>query len=115
MSHLSVEHITTQDGKCLIYRLSGVLGESSYSFEFGEELRQRLKDGPDRVILNLENLEYITSSGVGIIAASDTSAKNAEKVFVLSNVPKKVRRVLDICGILDVIAVHETEEQASSA
>lgn len=115
MSHLDVEHITTQDGKCLIYRLSGVLGESSYSYEFGEEVRQRLKDGPDRVVLNLENLEYITSSGVGIIAGSYTSAKNADKALVLSTVPKKVRRVLDICGILDVIPLYDTEDEATSA
>ena len=41
MSELEVEHITRQDGKTLVYRLRGVLGESTYSFEFLEELRAR--------------------------------------------------------------------------
>jgi anti-anti-sigma factor len=115
MSHLHVEHISSQDGRSLVYRLSGVLGESSYSYDFSEELRNRLKDGPDRIVLNLENLEYITSSGVGIIAAGFTSAMRSEKQFVLCSVPKKVRRVLDICGILDVVKAYDTEDGALNA
>ncbi len=112
MSHLDVEHISSQDGKSLVYRLSGILGESTYSYEFGEELRQRVKDGPERVVLNLEHLEYITSAGVGVIAAAFTSARNANRTLVLASVPPKVRRVLDICGILDVVQAYDTEAAA---
>ncbi|MFV1958912.1 MAG: STAS domain-containing protein [Planctomycetota bacterium] len=115
MGHLQVEHITSQDGKSLVYRLRGVLGESSYSFDFADELRERLEDGPERIILDLENLEYITSSGVGVIAAGYTSATRAGKRFVLCAVPKSVRRVLDICGILDVVPCFESEAAALEA
>ncbi len=113
MRQLQVEHISSQDGRSLVYRLRGVLGESTYSYEFGEELRQRLKDGPQRVVLNLEQLEYITSAGVGIIAAAFTSARRTDKTLVLAGVPKHVRRVLDICGILDVLKAYDTEAEAT--
>ena len=115
MTHLNVDSHLSDDGKSLVYRLSGVLGESSYSFEFGEELRGKLKDGPDGVVLNLQDLEYITSSGVGIIASAFTSARRAEKTFVLAAIPQKVRRVLDICGILDVVQAYDSESEALSA
>ena len=115
MTHLHVEHITSQDGKSLIYRLRGVLGESSYSYEFSDDMRKSVKDGPEKVILNLEHLEYITSAGVGVIAAGYTSAQRAEKQMLLCNVTPKVRRVLEICGILDVVKAYETEQDALNA
>ena len=79
MTHLHVEHITSQDGKSLIYRLRGVLGESTYSYDFSDDMRKSVKDGPEKVILNLEKLEYITSAGVGVIAAGFTSAQRADE------------------------------------
>ena len=115
MTHLHVEHIWSQDRRSLVYRLRGILGESSYSFEFGEEIRRQLKEGPERVVLNLEHVEYITSTGVGVVAAAFTSAKRANKSFVLCAVPRAVRRVLDICGILDVVRAYDTEAEALRA
>jgi len=115
MDHLQVEHITSQDGKSLVYRLRGVLGESSYSFDFSDELRERLKDGPEKIVLDLEHLEYITSAGVGVIAAGFTSATRSGKRLVLCAIPKKVERVLDICGILDVVPCYASEAAALEA
>jgi anti-sigma B factor antagonist len=112
MNHLNVESATAEGGRVQVYRLSGVLGESSYSYEFGEQLRGSFKEGPTLVVLNLQNLEYITSAGVGVIASSFTSARRAEKNFVLACVPAKVRRVLDICGILDVVKAYDDEAEA---
>ena len=115
MTHLHVEHITSQDGKSLIYRLRGVLGESIYSYEFSDDMRKSVKDGPEKVILNLEKLEYITSAGVGVIAAGYTSAQRAQKRLMLCSVTPKVRRVLEICGILDVVPAYDSEAEALEA
>ena len=115
MSGLEVEHITRQDGKTMVYRLRGVLGESTYSFEFLEELRRQVKEGADRIVLNLEHLEYITSSGVGVVAAAYTSARRAEKSFSLVAVPPKVQRVLDICGVFDAVDHYPSEDEAAAS
>lgn len=115
MTHLTVSSDEPEGGAFKVYRLSGVLGESSYSFEFSDTLRAALKEGPPLVILNLQDLEYITSAGVGVIASSYTSAKNAGRNLVLACVPTKVRRVLDICGLLDVVQAFETEDEARVA
>ncbi len=114
MSSLQVEHITRQDGKTFVYRLRGVLGESTYSFEFLEELRRQVKEGPERIVLNLQELEYITSSGVGVIAAAYTSARRAGKRLCLAAVPSKVQRVLDICGVFDAVDHYDSEDEAAS-
>ena len=115
MTHLEVEHITRQDGKTVVYRLRGVLGESTYSFDFLEELRRQVRAGPDRIVLDLSGLEYITSSGVGVVAAAYTSARRAEKRLCLAAVPPKVQRVLDICGVFDAVDHFDTEDEAAAS
>jgi anti-anti-sigma factor len=115
MSTLHIEHITRPDGQALIYRLRGVLGESGYSYDFLEELRRQVHEGPPRIVLNLEHLEYATSSGVGVIAAAYTSARKAKKTLTLVAAPPVVRRVLEICGLLAVIPHYASEEDACQA
>ena len=114
MSGLQVEHISRQDGKALVYRLRGVLGESSYSYEFLEELRRQVREGPSLIVLNLEGLDYITSSGVGVVAAAYTSAIRAKKGFALVGVKPPVQRVLDICGVFSNVDHFETEDEAAA-
>mgnify|MGYP001825014199 CR=1 FL=1 len=115
MTQLSVEHIARQDGRTLVYRLRGVLGESSYSFELLEEVRRQMREGPERIVFNLEHLEYITSTGVGVIAASLASARRNEKGFAVSGVPSQVRKVLEIAYIWPVLDHYDTEDEAVAA
>ena len=112
MTQFRVEHIARQDGRALVYRLSGVLGESAYSFEFLEEIRRQMAEGPERIVLNLEDLEYITSTGVGVIAASLASAIRHDKHFALVAVPSAVRKVLEVAHIWPSLEHHATEDEA---
>jgi anti-anti-sigma factor len=115
MTNLNVDKVPSPDGKTLVYRMKGALGETHFAYDLVEEMRQAYQAGTERVVLNLSKLDYITSSGVGIIAAGFTSARRAEKKFFLVGIPKKVRHVLDITGILDVVKHFDTEEQALAA
>jgi anti-anti-sigma factor len=115
MSQLSVEHIARQDGRTLVYRMRGVLGESEYSFELLEEVRRQMREGPERVVFNLEQLEYITSTGVGVIAASLASARRNERGFALCGVPPQVQRVLEIAFIWPALEHFATEDEAVAA
>lgn len=112
MSELQVEHISRQDGRALVYRLRGVLGESTRSYEFLDELRRQIGAGPERIILNLEHVEYISSSGAGVIAAAFVSAQRAGKSFALVAIPRAVERVLGILGFLDLVEHYATEDEA---
>ena len=115
MTQLSVEHIARQDGRTLVYRLRGVLGESAYSFDLLEEVRRQMREGPERIVFNLEHLEYITSTGVGVIAASLASARRNERVFAVSGCPPQIQKVLEIAYIWPVLDHYATEDEAVAA
>jgi anti-anti-sigma factor len=101
--------------EAVVYRMGGVLGETESCYHFIDEVRRALDEAPRRLVLNLREIEMLTSSGVGIIATCFTSARNAGKTFGLCCVPKHALKVLEVCGLKALLPIHETEEAALRA
>jgi anti-sigma B factor antagonist len=90
-----------------------VLGEESSA------LRERVKGllGQDRkqIILNMGQVSYIDSAGLGALVASYTSAKNQGAALKLVNLGQKFREVLQVTKLLTVFDVYDTEQAAISS
>lgn len=90
-----------------------VLGEESSA------LRERVKSllGQDRkhIVLNMGNVSYIDSAGLGALVASYTSAKNQGAILKLVNLGQKFREVLQVTKLLTVFEVYDTEQAAISS
>ena len=109
---LEVECIEVGKPDVTIYRLSGGLTGSAESYQFLEDLRKQTRKHPSSVVINLEQVEHVSSAGVGILAACYTSATNADKRLCLSHVSNRVRMILDVVKISDVLCIFETEKEA---
>jgi anti-sigma B factor antagonist len=90
-----------------------VLGEESSA------LRERVKNllGQDRkrIVLNMGNVSYIDSAGLGALVASYTSAKNQGAILKLVNLGGKFREVLQVTKLLTVFEVYDNEQAAISS
>ena len=90
-----------------------VLGEESSA------LRERVKNllGQDhkKIVLNMGNVSYIDSAGLGALVASYTSAKNQGAILKLVNLGGKFREVLQVTKLLTVFEVYDTEQAAISS
>lgn len=90
-----------------------VLGEESSA------LRERVKSllGQDRkkIVLNMGNVSYIDSAGLGALVASYTSAKNQGAILKLVNLGQKFREVLQVTKLYTVFEVYDTEPAAISS
>lgn len=90
-----------------------VLGEESSA------LRERVKNllGQDhkKIILNMGNVSYIDSAGLGALVASYTSAKNQGAILKLVNLGGKFREVLQVTKLLTVFEVYDSEQAAISS
>jgi anti-anti-sigma factor len=78
------------------------------------ELKERLQytiieKNMKRVILNLENIRMITSSGIGIFLYINQGLKSNLK---LAGANEEVKRVLDLTKVTTVIKLYETIDQA---
>ena len=86
------------------------LGEES------NQLRTALKDvlsqGKTRLVLDLAEVSYIDSAGLGTLVAGFTSAQNQGANLKLANLTKRISEQLYITKLVTVFDVYETVDDA---
>lgn len=95
-----------------VFRFAGVLTNSRESYDFLERVQEETRKKPMRVVLNLSGLEHLTSAGLGIIAACFTSVTRSGGRMCLAGAEGRVRVILNVMRMLDVIENASTEEEA---
>jgi anti-sigma B factor antagonist len=102
------------DGVSLV-ALNGriVLGEESTALR--EKLKGLIAGGKKKIVLNMAEIDYIDSSGLGALVAAHLSAKNGGGSIRLCNLGKKFHEVLQLTKLLTVFDVYETEAAAVSS
>jgi len=88
---------------------------------FGEEgilLREKVKQSlvtNNRILLNLAEVSYIDSGGLGTLVALRASALNAGASLRLASLTKRVVDVMQITKLLTVFEVYNSEAEALHA
>ena len=98
--------VVTLDGRI-------VLGEESNSLR--EKLKSMLAEGKKKIVLNMVNVKYIDSSGLGTLVAAHVSAKTQGASVRLCNLGKKFHEVMQITKLLTIFDVYDTEAAAVSS
>ncbi len=95
-----------------IVDLSGriTLGEGSSTLR--ETVRDLISKGQKSILLNLGDVSYIDSSGIGELVSSFTSVSNQGGKLKLLNLQKKVHDLLQITKLYTVFEVHTDEAAA---
>ena len=73
-------------------------------------VRDILQRGAKRIILNLSDVNYIDSSGVGELVNTYTTVVNSGGQLKLLNLTKKIRELLAITKLLTVFDVSDNEK-----
>jgi anti-sigma B factor antagonist len=92
--------------------LSGriVLGPESSALR--EKVKTLLAEGKKKIVLNMTDVTYIDSAGLGMLVAAHVSAKNEGVPLLLSNLGEKFHDVLQLTRLLTVFNVYDTEADA---
>ena len=87
-----------------------VLGEESTALR--EKVKSLLASGQKRIVLNMDNVSYIDSSGLGALVASHTSAKSQGATLKLCHLGSKFQEILLVTKLVTVFEVYPTEAEA---
>jgi anti-sigma B factor antagonist len=90
-----------------------VLGEESNSLR--KKLKILVAAGKRKIVLNMANIEYIDSSGLGALVAAHVSAKTQGASVRLCNLGKKFHDVMQLTRLLTVFDVYDTQAAAVSS
>jgi len=74
-----------------------------------------LEQGRTQVVLNLKEVTYIDSCGVGVLIAKLVSMRNKGGDVRLLNLTERSRRLMEISQLLNVFAIYESEPEAVSS
>jgi anti-sigma B factor antagonist len=98
--------VVTLDGRI-------VLGEESNSLR--EKLKILIAEGKKKIVLNMANIKYIDSTGLGTLVAAHVSAKTQGASVRLCHLGRKFHEVMQITKLLTVFDVYDTEAAAVSS
>jgi anti-sigma B factor antagonist len=104
---------TSRDaGPVTVVDFSGRITLGDGSALLRKTLRDLLEERRTRILLNLGDVDYIDSSGIGELVSGYTSVKNRGGELKLLNLTKKVHDLLQITKLYTVFEVHSDEHAA---
>ena len=109
---MSIKASTRQVDGVTVVDLSGriTLGEGSAVLR--DTVRDLLNRGQKKILLNLGDVTYIDSSGIGELVSGFTTVTNQGGQLKLLNLTKKVHDLLQITKLYTVFEVHNEETAA---
>ena len=101
-----------KSGKVTVLDLSGkvTLGEGDVLLK--DKLYSLLNQGQKDVLLNLGNVHYVDSAGLGAIVAAYTTMTREGGSLKLVSVTKKLQDLLSITKLLTVFETFDSEDEA---
>jgi anti-sigma B factor antagonist len=90
-----------------------VLGEESNSLR--DKLKSLIAQGKKKIVLNMANIKYIDSAGLGTLIAVHVSAKTQGASVRLCHLGRKFHEVLQITKLLTIFDVYDTQAAAVSS
>ena len=99
-------------GEVQVIRLRGSLTLGSPVDDLRQTLDQALSAGDANLVLNLSDVRWVDSSGVGVLVKSLTSAKQAGGSLKLVNPSKPALQTLKMCNLLPLFDVFDEESKA---
>lgn len=109
---MSVKLTTRQVGDVTIIDASGriTLGEGASSFR--DSIRDLTSKGNKKLLVNLADVSYIDSSGIGELVSGFTTVTNSGGILKLLGLNKRVKDLLQITKLYTVFEVFDDEAAA---
>jgi anti-sigma B factor antagonist len=80
-----------------------------------EKIKELLEAGNKNILINMANVTYIDSTGVGALVGSFTSIRNQGGQMKLANLGQRVRDILLVTKLLTVFDVYDSEAEGTKS
>jgi len=106
---VSIQVTNRQVGDVTVVDVAGriTLGEGASALR--ENIRDLVAKGNKKILLNLSDVSYIDSSGIGELVSAFTTVTNQGGTLKLLGLTKRVKDLLQITKLYTVFEVFESE------
>ncbi len=95
-----------------VLELSGRITLGEGSVQLRDAIRDLIAKGQKRILLDLGDVNYIDSSGLGELVSAYTSVKNQGAALKLLKLTKKVHDLLQLTKLYTVFDIYDDEASA---
>ena len=110
MSRIQIDERRT--GDVTVLRLTGRLVLEDGDAPMRERIDALVQEGRVDIVLNLQNVNYIDSCGVGSVVAKFLSVRRRGGDLKLVCLSERCRHVLEITGLIPILAPLDSEDEA---
>jgi anti-sigma B factor antagonist len=79
---------------------------------FADKVRSVLQQGDNRIVLDLGNVRFVDSAGLGELVQANSTVKNHDGALKLLNVTKRLNDLLVVTRLLIVFDCFDNEAEA---
>ena len=80
-----------------------------------EEIQKLIEQEKYKIVINLDKVSYIDSSGIGALISSFSNLKKFEGKMRISNVAGSVRKVFELTKLTSFFDIDDDESQSIAA
>jgi len=100
-----------QQEKITILNLNGRLDTLSSNI-LSTKLNQVIEGSSQHLLLDLDQLDFISSSGLRVLLATAKQMKGLKRKLALAALQDRVKEVFDIAGFTMLFSIHGSKEEA---
>ena len=80
-----------------------------------ERLHEHIDNGVKKIVIDLSGVDWVNSTGLGILISALTTMKNNGGELKLANVTEKIQSLLTITKLVTVFESHDSVDAAIGA
>jgi anti-sigma B factor antagonist len=96
----------------LLVKLKGSVWGELESYQLKDEIRVQLDIGARKFLMDLSEVGFVNSLGVGLIVSSLVSIRREDGELKLYGIGRRAMAVFEVTRVIDLLDVFDTREEA---
>lgn len=103
-----------ESGEIIIFDINGEI-DLYNAPEIKDKIKEEMNKNKVNIIINLDKVSYIDSSGIGVLISSLSNLKKVGGALKLINVYASVRKVFELTKLTSFFDIYDSETDALAA
>ena len=110
-----MNYSVSEQGDIVVISLNGKIMGGPEATEINEKFNQLIDDNKLKIVINLENVDWMNSSGLGIIIGAVSLFRKNNGQLRIINVSERIQNLLKITKLAGIFETSNSLEEAISS